>query len=818
MIRLFFIACCIVMTFFMSYAQDYPLGLLQQYTNSKPDTARVHLLIRLSSYYLLKPLELQMDLDSALMLAKEAKQLSSSLNYKQGNEESDFWIGRIYVEARNYSAVKTLLKTLSDTTRIKVILQLAEYKLNSNAKIDRDSAAYYGNQALEQSRAAHSKDLEIQSLLNLVILHAKNKNFKSLKRFLIDAVAICKESGYPEVVARVFRNTVLYFSNDKESFDQIESLWRNSFANCKNDLEKKKMIAVEDSILYQLGDGYMLFEATSLPDYGEGFYLGFLELLGEKAELHPACYAGLCYAYQLKGDYTKSLANGLKAEKLAKGNMDEIPVYAYNAIGQVYYRRGNIDESILYFQKTIAVLRHKGTRIQGSIYKDLTRAYLAKNKPQEALAMLQDAKKDSATFKPYDMKVIAESEGEANMVMGNYDKAEQCFLKSRDLAKNLPIADQLSNHLALGRFYVQAKQYNKAKTYLDILSKRENKVVEPLFVQEEVALLRFRVDSSQGNYKNAITHLQENKLLHDSIFNDIKNKQFEELKIQYETDKKDRDIQLKTLALQRTTLLRNIFIGGAILFLLLLATIFNRYLKNQKINSILRSQQKQLQKLNEQQLKLLEEKDWLVKEIHHRVKNNLQIVMSLLNSQSSYIENEPALAAIHASQHRVHAMSLIHQKLYNSENVSSIDMSLYIRELVSYLCESFDVGKRVRFELNIAPLQMDVSQAVPLGLILNEAITNSIKYAFPGDQSGSISISLLNTTPDEYLLTISDNGIGMPADLTKVGSLGMSLMTGLSEDLDGTFSIENRNGTTIKVSFVHALGVRKHDVLTPSFV
>ena len=105
--------------------------------------------------------------------------------------------------------------------------------------------------------------------------------------------------------------------------------------------------------------------------------------------------------------------------------------------------------------------------------------------------------------------------------------------------------------------------------------------------------------------------------------------------------------------------------------------------------------------------------------------------MSLLNSQSAYIDNEPALTAIHDSQHRVHAMSLIHQKLYNTENVSSIDMSSYIRELASYLRDSFNTGQRIRFEFDIAPLELDVSQAVPVGLILNEAVTNSIKYAFP---------------------------------------------------------------------------------------
>ena len=111
--------------------------------------------------------------------------------------------------------------------------------------------------------------------------------------------------------------------------------------------------------------------------------------------------------------------------------------------------------------------------------------------------------------------------------------------------------------------------------------------------------------------------------------------------------------------------------------------------------------------------------------------------MSLLNSQSAYINNEPALTAIHDSQHRVHAMSLIHQKLYSSENVSSIDISLYIRELVSYLADSFNTGQRIRFEFDVEPLELDVSQAVPLGLILNEAITNSIKYAFPMKEMAS---------------------------------------------------------------------------------
>src|SRR5688572_13307213 len=107
-------------------------------------------------------------------------------------------------------------------------------------------------------------------------------------------------------------------------------------------------------------------------------------------------------------------------------------------------------------------------------------------------------------------------------------------------------------------------------------------------------------------------------------------------------------------------------------------------------------------------------------------------------------------------------MSLIQQKLYNSENLSSIDMSIYFRELVSYLHDRFDKGQRILFELNVEPVELDVNQAVPVDLILNEVITNSINYAFPNNMEGVFTISLSNTGLHNYLLIISDSGIGMP--------------------------------------------------------
>ena len=267
-------------------------------------------------------------------------------------------------------------------------------------------------------------------------------------------------------------------------------------------------------------------------------------------------------------------------------------------------------------------------------------------------------------------------------------------------------------------------------------------------------------------------------------------------------------------------------IAAAGLLCLILGLLYYAYNIKKKNNRVLNEQRTQIDEQNNslqamvnQQEKLIGEKEWLLKEIHHRVKNNLQIVMSLLNSQSRFIDNDAALTAIHDSRHRVYAMSLIHQKLYGSGNVSSINMSVYIREMASYLADSFDLGQRIQFEHSIEPLEMDVSQAVPLGLILNEAITNSIKYAFPNDRNGVIATSLTETGPQQYLLCISDNGIGIPSHLKnkKTSSLGMNLMEGLSKNLGGSFSIENNNGTTIKILFVKEMGVKHDNALQSAF-
>jgi two-component sensor histidine kinase len=191
------------------------------------------------------------------------------------------------------------------------------------------------------------------------------------------------------------------------------------------------------------------------------------------------------------------------------------------------------------------------------------------------------------------------------------------------------------------------------------------------------------------------------------------------------------------------------------------------------------------------------EKVTLLKEIHHRVKNNLQIIASLLNLQSRYIHDDATLAAIRESQNRVRAMALVHEKLYKAEDISHTNLGDYVSFLGAGLFQFYDAKRRgIRFQLDIEEVKVDINTAIPLGLIINELISNSLKYAFPEGRNGVIAISVKKT--DHMLaVTYSDDGIGIPAglDWKNTQSLGLRLVNTLVYQLDGTIGLDRSSGT-----------------------
>ncbi|MCZ7357872.1 MAG: PAS domain S-box protein [Candidatus Methanoperedens sp.] len=214
------------------------------------------------------------------------------------------------------------------------------------------------------------------------------------------------------------------------------------------------------------------------------------------------------------------------------------------------------------------------------------------------------------------------------------------------------------------------------------------------------------------------------------------------------------------------------------------------------------TEQKQAQ---EQIIQSLKEKEILLREIHHRVKNNLMIVSSLLAHQSQYIRDKNVIDMFIESQNRILSIALVHEKLYQSKNLAKIDFNEYISDMIADVIQTFEVnGSKITLNMNIENIPLDIDFATPCGLIINELVTNSLKYAFPAGTGGEIKIAFRSIGETMLELVVSDDGIGIPKDLDfrKTESLGLHLVTTLAENqLHGEINLNRIKGTEFKIKF-----------------
>lgn len=246
-------------------------------------------------------------------------------------------------------------------------------------------------------------------------------------------------------------------------------------------------------------------------------------------------------------------------------------------------------------------------------------------------------------------------------------------------------------------------------------------------------------------------------------------------------------------------------------FNMMLSQIQNSDLALQNTHSELKKRAQELQReltermLAELQLKKsLREKDVLLKEIHHRVKNNLQIISSLIYLQSRHVKDSQTLQMFQDSQNRVRSMAFIHEKLYNSKDLARIDFADYIRSLVSHLFNSYHlVSSKIKLKIEVKDVVLNIDTAIYCGLIINELVSNSLKYAFTPDQPGMLTILLEQHGLQDYVLQVADNGAGLPPsmNLKNIDSLGLQLVTNLTEQLNGKLEYSNDGGTRFRITF-----------------
>lgn len=198
----------------------------------------------------------------------------------------------------------------------------------------------------------------------------------------------------------------------------------------------------------------------------------------------------------------------------------------------------------------------------------------------------------------------------------------------------------------------------------------------------------------------------------------------------------------------------------------------------------------------------LNEKEVLLKEIHHRVKNNMQIISSLISLQTDYADNEDTIKMFQDSKNRIRSMALIHEKLYQSEDISLIDFSDYIESLAGRLLEVYGVGRRITLKVNAEDIFLSIDSAIPCGLIINELVSNSIKHAFPEDKYGEVTIEMKGNDK-KYVLTVADNGVGFPDDVDyrDTESLGLQIVQTLISQLRGEIDMVANGGTKFEITF-----------------
>ena len=200
----------------------------------------------------------------------------------------------------------------------------------------------------------------------------------------------------------------------------------------------------------------------------------------------------------------------------------------------------------------------------------------------------------------------------------------------------------------------------------------------------------------------------------------------------------------------------------------------------------------------------LREKEVLLQEVHHRVKNNLQVISSLLDLQSQQIEEQATLEIFRESQNRVKSMALVHEKLYKSQDFARINFAEYTESLTSYLFKAYQFNRdKITLELNLDEVTLNIDTAIPCGLIVNELVSNSLKHAFPNNQSGTIRIIMFADETQHFHLIVEDNGVGFPPDwnLKQSQSLGIQLVHVLTKQIKGKLELDNRLGSRFCVSF-----------------
>lgn len=709
-----------------------------------------------------------------------------------------------------------------DTSLVKIYLGLAEfYKYNND-----DSLVMYLEKALELSRKLKFIVGEVEALSSKALINMDASDTLIAPALMNQAIAICRENKLTALEGMVWAKMASYQTRRVKTPQRLIYFLtaRDLFRQSGDQIREAYTLKSIADIHFNMGD-----PVTAIKELNE--VLSIYKIAGY-TNLHYT-YDLLGAVYRYLGNYDEALKYAIEAINTARQTNDTADLNAfYLRFSDINYNLGQYDNAIAYdslvmmrdetiLQRNNITYKIYNYQVVGAVAETMVKA----GRPREALDFYLKYTKDYRAYHGgMPAGVDGRHLGHFYAHLNQYGLAEKYYMEWLAAEKEKGRGINTAILLRLVNLYIKMAAFGKAKIHLtEVMKSAQSIPAQHLATMYE---LMARVDSAFGDYRSAYNHYQLHKKFSDSVSNERKMNLASSLQVKFETEQKDKSIQLLTsekneqaAVLKQRLLQRDVVIVSASILLLLVWFIYSRYrqknltarklheqqelinTKNRKLEELLLEKEELIAAKNE----LISEKEWLVKEVHHRVKNNLQMVMTLLYTQSSYLKDEKALESFLETQHRIHAISLIHQKLYQSDNLQVINMKGYIHELVVNLKESFDKENAVEMILDIDSVELDISKSIPIGLLLNEAVTNSFKYAFEKDARKQISISLLPGDERDYVLQIKDNGKGLDPgfDPHRAKTLGLKLIGGLCKQIKAKYSIESREGVSITVRFVN---------------
>jgi two-component sensor histidine kinase len=468
----------------------------------------------------------------------------------------------------------------------------------------------------------------------------------------------------------------------------------------------------------------------------------------------------------------------------------------YTVLADLQAMQDDYEKAINYSQQAIGILKtmdEPALLVDALLYLSYT--YVLKGEPANGLKYASQAIGIVDRIAPNGLQAARASNvrGNANKFLGNYAAALRDYERSKNISEKLGLKrGVMASEANTGHTLLLQKRYDQALPHTLRAIELMHEIGEKRNLREN---LHHAADSyaGLGDYAKAYHYMtlyrDEREREYDQTISALKDG----LSDKYEAGQRAATIAMQKEQIEKQNKFQLLLWGFVALSLLTSLLIYLGLRSRQKTNRLLGATNQQLEKRNQ-------ENELLLKEIHHRVKNNLEMVSSLLLLQSRQVDDPSVREVMEEGQQRVQSIGIVHQKLYQGDNLSCIEMKDYFINLSEGILDTFAAEDRIQIECIMDKLELDVDTAVPLGLIVNELLTNALKYAFPNGQSGVVKIQLEATDADSLRLEVADNGVGKTAQ-TKGTGFGSQLIALLTQQLGGTLQEEVQNGTLVRLEF-----------------